>query len=251
MSWHLRRIYLLMLMLIACQHIISFVLEPVFPRSRSQHQRRSMASSIQVPEENNDAGNHTHVFLRFSPLIGGPTFLPLHVEVIIAVEDTTTVQTKMDTIYIRRDKSFSAIPIFKDSVALHRFDFLPENPTDPLTLARLFTLQSVPGMVRNRSMFPLGFNDESTEAMDTDRNGMTILIPVGSQLNTNNDNVQGDGTIVSAAMAFKSECSARLFKEIRIIGGKNCLSFALDLLSYLETTTGLKRITSLMTLDLK
>ena len=46
-------------------------------------QSTSSAKSIDTEHDAN-----AHIFLRFSPLIGGPSFLPLHVEVIITVEDT-------------------------------------------------------------------------------------------------------------------------------------------------------------------
>lgn len=61
------------------------------------------------------------IYLRFSPLIGGPRFLPAHVEVMLAHEGS-----------------------------LHRYDFVPANPTDPKTLATLLTLRSVPGVLRCR-----------------------------------------------------------------------------------------------------
>ena len=64
-----------------------------------------------------------NLYLRFSPLIGGPRFLPAHAEVIIANESTGS---------------------------LHRYDFVPANPTDPKTLATLLTLRSVPGVLRCR-----------------------------------------------------------------------------------------------------
>ena len=67
-----------------------------------------------------------NLYLRFSPLIGGPrflSFLPAHAEVIIANESTGS---------------------------LHRYDFVPANPTDPQTLATLLTLRSVPGVLRCR-----------------------------------------------------------------------------------------------------
>ena len=66
-----------------------------------------------------------NLYLRFSPLIGGPRFLrvPAHAEVIIANESTGS---------------------------LHRYDFVPANPTDPKTLATLLILRSVPGVLRCR-----------------------------------------------------------------------------------------------------
>lgn len=55
------------------------------------------------------------VRLKLSPLIGGPRFLPIHVQVI--VED-------------------------------HVWDFVPQNPVDPQTTLSLLRFQSVPGTIR-------------------------------------------------------------------------------------------------------
>jgi hypothetical protein len=216
-------------------------------RQLSYHHRMthgSISSSMQVSDEDDRKrgdGDSTYVYLRFSPLVGGPTFLPLHVEVIIV---TRILQAqKMDTVYIRSDTSFSSIPFYADSLIFHRFDFLPEKPTDPTTLARLFSLQCVPGTVRQRRIPQLDGSDDE-RIPNTDRNGMTILIPVGSGMCMEND-------LVSTATKFKDLYSDILFKEIRLLGGKNCFSFALDLLSYMESTTGLKKVNGLTTLDVK
>lgn len=56
------------------------------------------------------------VKLRFSSLVGGPSWLPIHCQVIV----------------------YDAF----------RFDFVPINPTSSETLQRLVTLQAVPGEVR-------------------------------------------------------------------------------------------------------
>lgn len=69
------------------------------------------------------ASSPLDIYLRFSPLIGGPRFLPAHVEVMLANESTGS---------------------------LHRYDFVPANPTDPKTLTTLLTLRSVPGVLRCR-----------------------------------------------------------------------------------------------------
>ena len=211
----------------------------------------STLSSMPVLQETSD--RYTHIYLRFSPLVCGTIFLPLHVEVIFVVDDasTSTIASThthtMDTVYIRNSNSFSSIPFFNNSMIFHRFDFLPENPTDPSTLARLFTFQSVPGVVRCRSISQQNV-DESMKI--TDRNGLTILIPVGSHMCTSSDSTNNnDDDVVSTAVRFKDEYSDSLFKDIRLLGGKNCFSFALDLLSYVESSTGFKRVTTLTTLD--
>jgi len=213
-------------------------------------------SQVNYQEDNTESTTKdSHIFLRFSPLIGGPSFLPLHVEVIIVVDEAVnnSEETIMDTVYIRRSNNLSATFLNKQhKLQFHRFDFLPEKPTDPSTISRLSTLQAVPGNVRYRTS---SYNTPSTNMSNNksyneatnqmDGNGITILLPIGS-LTCNAE----DG--ISTAMQFKEKYSDTIFKELRIIGGKNCLQFALDLLSYIETsTTGIQRVTGLNSLDIK
>jgi len=62
-----------------------------------------------------------NVWLHFSPLVGGPPFLPLHVSVVLNKDDDPH---------------------------LFRFDYLPQNARDTTVLRRLFFLNQVPGLVR-------------------------------------------------------------------------------------------------------
>eukprot|EP00808_Paulinella_micropora_P011676 g4172.t1 len=64
------------------------------------------------------------LYIRFSPLIGGPSFLPLH-----------------STIYVDDGEG-----------GLVGWDFLPENATDPATLRRIISLRSTEGLVRERRL---------------------------------------------------------------------------------------------------
>ncbi|GAX24743.1 hypothetical protein FisN_4Hh301 [Fistulifera solaris] len=67
--------------------------------------------------------------LVLQPLIGGPSWLKVHVQVhLVELDDNGDNRIKN--------------PI------RHKFDFVPLNPSDPRTLARLLTLQSVPGEIR-------------------------------------------------------------------------------------------------------
>lgn len=73
------------------------------------------------------------VYARFSPLIGGPPFLPpLHVEVLIYDEEQSNNEDQ------------------DHSIILHRIDYVPKNPTDPNTILNLLMLKPVPGNVRHR-----------------------------------------------------------------------------------------------------
>ena len=209
-------------------------------------------SQVNYQEDNTESITDNHIFLRFSPLIGGPSFLPLHVEVIIIVDGdiNNSEEMIMDTVYIRRNNNLSATFLNKQQLQFHRFDFLPERPTDPSTLARLSSLQGVPGNLRYRrygtsSSNVRNNNPDNEKTNQVDGKGITILLPIGS-LTCNADNG------ISTAMQFKEKYSNTLFKELRIIGGKNCLQFALDLLSHIDTsTTGIQRVTKLNSLDIE
>ena len=83
-------------------------------------------------------GPSLDVFLRFSPLIGGPKFAPLHVEVMIKKRESDS-------------DAFNRSTPNEENV-LHRFDFVPSSPTDPRTLGQLLTFRSVPGLVRYRTL---------------------------------------------------------------------------------------------------
>jgi hypothetical protein len=66
----------------------------------------------------------------------------------------------------------------------------------------------------------------TTTTRDKQRDkGVAILIPVGC--------VSGYVNVISTAMKYIDEYHEQLYAELCIVGGKNCLSFALDLLSYI------------------
>ena len=217
-----------------------------------------LSQSTTATESIDTEGANAHIFLRFSPLIGGPSFLPLHVEVIIALEARNSneeMKQNMNTVYIRRFNNISSTSFLKEQLALHRFDFLPEKPTDPANISRLVTLRSVPAKVRHRRYYGTSINrnnnniqtnsEKSTE--NQDGKGITILIPVGSIPSSACD---GENTttndIISTAIKYNNEYKDSLFREPSLLGGKNCLQFALDLLAHIdETSTGIQRVNGL------
>lgn len=68
----------------------------------------------------------------FQPLIGGPSWLKLHVQVnLVDSYDSNDSNNDNNNTQIR-----------------HKFDFVPLDAADPKTLLRLLTLQSVPGQIR-------------------------------------------------------------------------------------------------------
>ena len=218
------------------------------------YQSRTLYSQVNEQDDNIESTTDNHIFLRFSPLIGGPSFLPLHVEVIIIVNEdvNNSEEMKMDTVYIRQNNNLLATFLNEQkSLQFHRFDFIPEKPLDPSTISRISTLQAVPGNVRYRryetssSNVPNNKSDNESTTNQMDGKGITILLPIGS-LSCNADNG------ISTAIQFKEKYSDTIFKELSIIGGKNCFQFALDLLSHIDTsTTGIQRVTRLNSLDIK
>lgn len=176
------------------------------------------------------------VFLRCSPLIGGPSVLPLHVEVILAEDVDTTRRSIDDTIYIRKTNDLTHLT--NTYPQLHRFDFLPVNPKDPSTVVSLATFQSVPGKLRHR--YYNTQNITSTDTTSADGRGVTIVLPIGCI--ACQDKECGTNSIISTAMKFTNERIDDVYDNLRIFLGKNCLSFALDLLGNLDHVHGIQRV---------
>ena len=142
------------------------------------------------------AGDGARVFLRCSPLVGGPAFLPLHVEVIVAPPAPDGP-----------DDAAAAGAVW------HRFDFLPARPTDAADLRRLATLRPVPGRVRCRTA-------ERGELTTCDR-GATALVPIGRAP----PGVRA-ADVAAAARRFAegeggADADGARYGELRLVGGKN------------------------------
>lgn len=193
------------------------------------------------------AGNHVEVYLRLSPLIGGPPFLPVHIEVILAA-------------YIRKNCDNSGWNHDgKAAKELHSFDFLPASPTDPMTLLRLMTLRPVAGKVRHRIFYLEDFssNNEVTVGKENRlalcnnfsfRNqkgrGVVVSLPIGS-LTSQEQDVKHQSIvlekptrcneIIANAIDFTNRYRLTCGKELRLLGGKNGVSFAADLLMHLDS----------------
>ena len=138
-------------------------------------ENRAARTVFLTSKENANNGNN-RLFLENSPLIGGPSWLPLHVKVILEDDD--------------------------DRVA-HRWDFVPINATSFATLRKLLMLRAVPAEIRYQSaplsatttkinpvdggIAPTGFgivlmertannNDEDGATSSMERNGATDRI---------------------------------------------------------------------------
>ncbi len=206
----------------------------------------SISSSLNHEHDDNVVKDNVKVFLRFSPLIGGPP-IPLHVEVILADNDENKCKDSDEskgTIYIRKTNDLSSMAFLNTYPQLHRLDFLPENPTDPSTVVRLVSFQSVPGKLRHRYYTQ---NITSSDASQDGR-GITVLLPVGS-IPCNNKNSVTSSNIISTALKFTKERRDHVYDDLRIFLGKNCLSFALDLLLELQNVHGIQRVDSWNRID--
>jgi hypothetical protein len=237
--------WLLRLVFVATPVVASGALQwCVAPRScfRTHRQRPDTsirASTTNYANDENVIKDNVKVFLRFSPLIGGPP-IPLHVEVILAEDDENKCKdVSKGTIYIRKTNDLSSMAFLNTYPQLHRLDFLPENPTDPSTVVRLVSLQSVPGKLRHRYYTQ---NITSSDASQDGR-GITVLLPVGSIPCINKDNFTSND-IISTALKFTNERRDHVYDDLRIFLGKNCLSFALDLLIELNNEHGIQRVDS-------
>jgi hypothetical protein len=182
-------------------------------------------------------------FLRFSPLIGGPSFLPLHVEVILVpvIDRITVVEHGIETALNPAPNS--------EYFDIHRFDFLPENPREPATIVRLMQLQAVPGLVRYRCSPALQTDDNKPETtsfqLDNrgdsgnqgEERGVTILFNLG--ISSSRKKSTSSTSVLTTAMDFINSYKTTHGRELRILGGKNCVSFALDMLSHIDDAHGI------------
>ena len=208
------------------------------------HSRLDTSISSSLANHEHGTEGNVQVFLRFSPLIGGPP-IPLHVEVILAEDagkhkDNIESKEEGSTIYIRKTNNLASMAFLNTYRQLHRLDFLPQNPTDPSTVIRLASFQSVTGKLRHRT-----YSKNITAPSDAkqDGRGITVLLPVGS-IATEKKNGVTSSNVISTALEFTNSRRDNVYDDLRIILGKNCLSFAVDLLLELNNVYGIKRVGS-------
>mmetsp|Transcript_22205 Transcript_22205/g.44636 ORF Transcript_22205/g.44636 Transcript_22205/m.44636 type:complete len:252 (-) Transcript_22205:801-1556(-) len=240
----------LQLVFIATLVVTSGALQCGNPRnnrvSANRHNRLDTSISSSLTNTENGIEDSVQVFLRFSPLIGGPP-IPLHVEVILAEGDADKRKDaeSKGTIYIRKTNNLASMAFLNAYPQLHRLDFLPENPTDPSTVVRLTSFQSVPGKLRHRH-----YSQNITASSDAkqDGRGITVLLPVGS-IPCQKKSGATSSDVVSTALDFTNERRDNVYDDLRIFLGKNCLSFAVDLLLELNNVHGIQRVDSWNKID--
>ncbi len=208
------------------------------------------ARNTSPENEPNARDNSVQIYLRFSPLIGGPSFLPLHVEVILAPH------AKKNHVISENNYGGKAAPQF------HKFDFLPTNPTDPMTLLRLMTLRPVSGKVRHRVFCEKNFPYKNEITVENGNRltldniltfryqkgmGLTVSLPIGNVASQQQEvkhqsrgmhNSTTINEIIADAICFSDDYRLTCGKELRLMGGKNCVSFAVDLLMHLNSSHG-------------
>ena len=129
----------------------------------------------QILLHKNDSSLQAQIYARFSPLIGGPPILPLHVELMI-YNERQIVNGDIDII-------------------LHRIDYIPMNPTDRNTILNLLRLKYVPGSIRHRIYLSSDAELEETKDLWTmhpdDTNPNNNSIGTNTQISiVNKDRIQ-------------------------------------------------------------
>jgi len=159
------------------------------------------SSTLLAPLDNpfpDDDSSTLDVFLRLSPLIGGPKFLPLHVEIMLS--DNNGVRS---------------------AGTLHRFDFVPAKPTDPTTLGKLLTLQSVPGVARYRKI------------LDSNMSKVPTSDALAFRL-TSIDTVPDTSVIIAAAEGFTQQYQKDR-GDLSLVRN-SCFTYAYELLQFIKNT---------------
>ena len=113
---------------------------------------RSMSDeNIKVDEGIGPIETSMDVYARFSPLVEGPSFLPIHVEIMLhnEVHDIPSRYEFVKETACVNDLKEKDV---KGCECLYRFDFLPQKPKDPSTIQSLLTFRGVPGKVRFRTL---------------------------------------------------------------------------------------------------
>jgi hypothetical protein len=189
--------------------------------------------------------------LQLSPLIGGPSWLPLHVKVVLVQEEETMVVASEDHNTAKPlSTSAAAAAAFQSSppppppaIYKHEWDFVPVNATSPHTLQQLLRFQHVPGQVRYRRCV-VGVNGDAehhgsgANGHATTTSSRAAHIVVASSLlfgdrskhsnDHNNGNSEYDQSLpaTAAAIAF---CQSYQPLELHLLTN-NCWTFALRMM---------------------
>ena len=110
-------------------------------------------------------------------------------------------------------------------------------------------LQAVPGFVRYRcspALRPDDYKPETTSlhlakrdqtGNEAEGRGVTILFKLG--ISSSRKKSTSSTSVLTTAMDFINSYRTSHGRELRILGGKNCVSFALDMIAHVENTHGI------------
>jgi hypothetical protein len=166
------------------------------------------------------------LYLELAPLIGAPSFLPVHVKVVlettaIATATTTTTTTTSNvatTTLSPADLSADVSSFAGNYRKYYKWDFIPYNATEQSTITKLLQLQPVPGLIR---------------CQDENKNTITVDRTVQSYFFLQHQ--QQENTILQKGFDF---CHKYTNNELHLIFN-NCWTFAIPL--YLHLYMSLKR----------
>ena len=145
-----------------------------------------------------------HLGLETAPLIGGPSWLQLHVKVVLSFDDGDAVQSS-------------------DGSRCYKFDFVPLEPTDAATMGRLLRFQSVPAELR---YFPSGSSEQRSNGFE----GMNEIYRYQQNENWGNP----EQVLVDQARSF---CASYARKDLNL-ASNNCWTFAFHLYWHILKSAG-------------
>ena len=202
-----------------------------------------LAADTSSITNNISSGSSFKVFARFSPLIGGPSFLPIHVEIMLWDDSSDTNNAKpTDTATAQQRTSCYDV--------LHRIDFIPRDATDPRTLVKLLSFQNVDGLVRHRklvedsienSIVSCSIEQEDIYIVSTQRiqallasnisaENSSVVLPLGS-FAVQDKHLIGDD-ILGTPRCIVDIVDRQRGTDLNLLS-YNCLSFAWDVLDCL------------------
>lgn len=176
--------------------------------------------------DNTDERNNMVVGIRFSPLVGGPRFLPIHVEVLL-------FQKEYHNYSINKKNKSDSYSTNNNPTIFHRFDFLPLRPTQIETTMDLVRLRFVEGLVRYRKKEGTMKNVIEIGTICFDDNDMN------NKNNPRNKSCDSDGVntmipVVEKAIEYcETYRSSKNTSRLHLIRN-NCFTFALGLLNHLN-----------------
>lgn len=171
----------------------------------------------------NDAYDHSRLFLELSPLIQGPSWLPLHVKVVL--EEAT-------------------------GHTIHRWDFVPLRATDSMTLQRLLTFQSVPATIRYQKVTSTKNKHDRSRVKAPLLTGFDIVLQEQNTRSSNIDSVaattiqtkkENQREITELLLTNATKYCASYPAELHLLRN-NCWTFAIKLYQYMQMLDNQKKL---------